>query len=90
MKSILHELHYGNIAPSERPATRSPEQNKALQAMCDNEEKLLSHLNAEEKAWFEAYTNAHDDLNLATEADSFIDGFCLGMQIAIEVMAKQF
>ena len=64
--------------------------DKIVKALCGNEEKLLKCLNAEEKELFEAFSKAQADLSETSIADRFVEGFCLGMQIAIEVMGKQF
>jgi len=90
MKSILHELYYGNISPNEKSFIRDSEYGKTIQVVSDSEEKLLKLLNDEEKELLKTFSNAQGDLNTISVADSFADGFCLGMRIAIEIMQKHF
>ena len=86
MKSILHEFYYSNINPNEKPFKRDSEYIKVIKNLSDSEEKLLNLLLGTEKELFEAFSKAQSDLNEISVADSFVDGFCLGMRIAIEVM----
>lgn len=89
MKSILHEFYYGNISPNEKSFVRGSEYGKTIKIVADSEEKLLKLLNDDETELFKTFSNAQGDLNEISVADSFVDGFCLGMRIAIEVMEKQ-
>jgi len=45
-------------------------------------------LNDTEKELFQAFSDAHGNMSRIAIADGFVDGFCLGMKIAIEVMEK--
>jgi hypothetical protein len=47
-------------------------------------------LNDDEKELFKTFSNAQGDLSCISIADGFVDGFCLGMRITVEVMQKQF
>ena len=58
--------------------------------MSETEEKLLALLNEPVKELFQAFSNAHGNMSRIAITDSFVDGFCLGMKIAIEVMEKQY
>jgi len=89
MKSILHEIYYGNINPNEKCYKNDSEYGETLKALIDNEEKLSELLNPDEKALLETVSETHNAIDGITSADSFVDGFCLGMRIAIEVMEKQ-
>ncbi|MFV0240585.1 MAG: DUF6809 family protein [Lacrimispora sphenoides] len=86
MKSILHEFYYGNINPNEKPFKRDSEYSRVIKILFDSEEELLKLLNGAEKTLFETFSKALGDLNAISVADSFVDGFCLGARIAIEVM----
>ena len=50
--SVLEELWYGNIEPSEYGCSPSREYAEALRLLSRNEEKLLSTLNDEQKSLF--------------------------------------
>lgn len=58
--------------------------------MSETEEKLLPLLNEAEKELFQTFSDAHGNMSRIAVDDGFVDGFCLGMRIAIEVMEKQF
>ncbi|MDR1159578.1 MAG: hypothetical protein LBK69_03030 [Syntrophomonadaceae bacterium] len=89
MKSVLHEFYYGNIIPNEKSFVRDSEYGKTIKIVSDYEEKLLKLLNNEENELFKTFSNAQGDLNRISVADSFLESFCVGMRIAIEVMQKQ-
>lgn len=90
MKSILHEFYYGNINPNERPTVQSPECKQYLKIVVDSEEKLLKLLNGTELELFQAFSDTQGKLSSVSIADGFVEGFCLGMRIAILVMQKQY
>lgn len=90
MKSILHEFYYGNINPNERPTVQSPECKQYLKIVADSEEKLLKLLSGTELELFKAFSDAQGKLNSVSIVDGFVEGFCVGIRIAIEVMKKQF
>jgi len=89
MSDILKQLYYGNISPWEKPFNRDSEYGKVIKTVSATEEKLVALLNETEKELFQQFSNAHGDLSRIAIADSFVDGFCLGMRIGIEVMEKQ-
>jgi len=88
MKSILHELYYGNVNPNEKPFQRDSEYSRVIKSLSDSEEKLLKLLTGTEKELFETFSKAQGNLNEISVTESFVDGFCLGMRIAIEFMEK--
>lgn len=89
-KSILHEFYYGNINPNEKSFKQDSEYGRVIKILSESEEKLLKLLNPDEKALFETFSKAQGDLNYISIADGFVEGFCLGMRIAIEVMQKPY
>ena len=89
MKSILHELYYGNINPNEKSFKRDSEYSRIIKGLSDSEEKLLKLLTGTEKELFATFSKAQVNLNEISVADVFIDGFCLGARIVVEVMLKE-
>ncbi|HAQ41163.1 MAG TPA: hypothetical protein DCM73_10250, partial [Clostridiales bacterium] len=63
-----------------------PEAKKAK--LCPNLKKNYSLLNDTERELFQTFSDAHGNMNRIAIADSFVDGFGLGMRIAIEVTQK--
>ena len=90
MSDILKQLYYGNISPCENSFDRNSEYGKELKTVSDTEEKLLSFLHETEKELLQTFSEAHGNMIRIAIDDGFVDGFCLGMRIAIEVMEKQF
>jgi len=88
MRDILKQLYYGNISPFEKSFNRDSEYGKAIKIASETEEKLLALLNETEKERLQTFSDAHGNMSRIVIADSFVDGFCLGMRIAIEVMEK--
>jgi len=88
MKSILREFYHGNLNPNEKSFVRESEYGKVIKTLSESEEKLLKLLNGDEKELFQTFSNAQGDLNEISVADGFVDGFCLGIRIAIEVTQK--
>jgi len=54
----------------------------------DTEEKLLKLLNEDERQLFQQFSDAHGNMSRIAVAEGFVDGFCLGTRIVIEVMEK--
>ena len=58
--------------------------------MSETEEKLMIILNDAEKKLFQTFSEAHGNMSRIAIADAFMDGFCLGARIAMNVMQKQY
>ena len=85
MRSILEQFANGEL-PKSKPSNQNPEYKRALTIAADCEQKLLAKLNDEEKAIFEAFIDAQLDLENSTGTEQFVEGFKLGMLMAIEVL----
>ena len=86
MKSVLEELYYGNIRPFANHRQVSEEKQKVLQKMEDYRNQLLDSLTAEQKHLLEEYENCASEITSKTECKIFIDGFQLGMRLALELL----
>lgn len=84
--SVLEELWYGNIEPSEYGCSPSREFAEALRLLSRNEEKLLSTLNEEQKALFTRCAESRRELQSITERLLFKNSFRLGARLMLEVM----
>jgi len=87
MSSILEELYFGNINPSEKRFVRDSQYDKAIQAISTNGERLTELLTDKEKSLFLDYANAQSEINSISMIESFVDGFRLGAKIMLEVMS---
>ena len=86
MKSVLEELYYGNIRPFANRREGSEEKQKVLQKMEDYRNQLLDSLTAEQKHLLEEYESCASEITSKTECEIFIDGFQLGMRLALELL----
>ena len=85
MKSVLEELYYGNIRPFANRREVLEEKQKVLQKMEDYRNQLLDSLTAEQKHLLEEYESCASEITSQTECEIFIDGFRLGMRLALEL-----
>ena len=83
MQDILRDLYYGNYAAFERTYSRESEQAKALGIVVDLEEKLQNVLSEEQRALFKQYDDAVADLASISNADCFVEGYQLGVNLIL-------
>lgn len=83
---ILEELYIGNVRPGERSFKRNSQYARALAAVADAEEAVLSTLNEEQKKLFKAFVDAQREVTVLTDAETFIYSFRLGAKIALDVL----
>ena len=84
MESIIAELFYGNITPSERSYRRTGEYAHILQLVTRNEEELTQTLTEAQKETFEKFKDGTSELNGMTEVTAFTLGFKLGLRLTAE------
>jgi len=89
MRRMLEELYYGNIRPNDKQFIRDTQFDKAMHVLSENEEKLTSLLEGQEKKLFLDLVNAQSEVNGVTAVESFINGFRLGARIVIEIMNEE-
>ena len=80
MEVAICEINY---AAFERTYSRESEQAKALGIVVDLEEKLRSMLSEEQKALFKQYDDAVADLASVSNADCFVEGYQLGVNLIL-------
>ena len=86
MKSILEELWRGNIHPYERVGGLSEEEKELTGYISRHYEELESVLNEKQKSVLEKYSDCLTELSFINEKEIFVEGFCLGAKIMLEVM----
>ena len=84
MESIIAELFYGNITPSERSYCKTGEYAHILQLVTRNEEKLTETLSEAQKETFEKFKDGTSELSSMTEVIAFTIGFKLGLRLTAE------
>lgn len=86
MESIIEELFYSNITPSERSYRKAEEYAYILQPVTRNEEKLTETPTEAQQETFEKFKDCASELGDKNEMKSFVLGFKLGMRLAVEAM----
>lgn len=85
--SILEELYYGNIRPTDEP--QSVEVRKALSEVTEIEEALGEILTDKgQKEKIAELSERYNKLITLTERDGFLQGFRLGAKLIAELMAE--
>ena len=86
MRSILEELYYGNISPTDRDVVKGGAYSHILQLLTRNEEALMETLTQTQQETFEKFKDCASELGDKNEMMSFVLGFKLGMRLAVEAM----
>ena len=88
MKSIINKLWLGNINPQTDSRSNSKEMKELMEYMALHHEDLLKTMNTEQKELFKKFDDCWSEYMSLAEAAIFEYAFKLGMQIAIETLAK--
>ena len=84
MESIIEDLYYSNITPSEHGYRRTGEYAHILQLVTRNEEKLAETLTEAQKETFEKFKDGTSEISSMTEVTAFTLGFKLGLRLTAE------
>ena len=86
--SILEEIYYGNIRPTDEP--QSNDVKKALSEVVKIEEALGENLaNKGQKEKISELSERYNKLITLTERDGFLQGFRLGARLMTELMTEK-
>lgn len=86
MRSIIEELYYGNISPSDQDFIKGGQYAHILHLLTRNEDELRQTLTQAQQDTFEKFKDCASELNDSNELSAFTIGFKLGMRLAVEVM----
>ena len=86
MRSVLEELYYGNINPSDRDIIRGGTYSHILNLLTRNEDDLVQTLTQAQQDIFEKFKDCTSELSDKNEMTSFVLGFKLGMRLTVEAM----
>ena len=87
MKSILEEMWYGNIYPNAEPKQNTKEVRELMKYVADHHDSLYSTLTEKQREILEKFDDCYAELTSINEREIFVNAFCLGARIAIEVMS---
>ena len=80
---LLKELALGNIQPMVRNFRKDSGYSKLLTEVTERQEKLIETLSPEQKALFDAASQAEIDLAVENDHDLFVKGFVPGAQMML-------
>ena len=86
MRSIIEELYYGNISPTDRDIIKGGAYAHILNLLTRNEDELMQTLTQAQQETFEKFKDCASELGDKNEMMSFVLGFKLGMRLALEAM----
>lgn len=83
---VLEELYLGSVRPSERSGKRNAQYRKALDNAINADDAFRPTLTEEQKKLLENLLDAQRELNILTDAETFIYSFRLGAKIMMDVL----
>ena len=86
MRTILEDLYYGNITPSEQRMVPGSELKKAVDRVTGYEKQLMEQLWEAEQEILTKFVRSQHEINSITATENFILGFRLGVRIMAECM----
>ncbi len=85
--TVLENLYNGNIEPTDSESLKNNMRYKeGLRLVGRLQEELSATLNEEQKAIFEKYLTAANELSIVINEETFKTGYRLATQIMIECM----
>ena len=86
--TILEELYNGNVVPWEKFAKRGGEYARLLNELAECSNKLSALLDDTSKELWNKIMDTDRAMEFISEKESFIDGFCLGARIMLEILNR--
>ena len=87
--TILEDLWYGNVRPTERSIVRGSKLDNLMNLLCQNEDDLMSGLTEKQKESFEKFKDCQSEITDFLETEAFTSGFTLAVKIMVEVMGSE-
>ena len=87
--TILEQIWYETLRPNEVTKQPTPEYSELTDIMGESEIKLLHLLTDEGKELFHKYSDSQLSLNDMDKCDIFINGFCMGANLILEIMGRR-
>lgn len=86
MRTVLEDLWYGNIDPSEQFLSGNSHFKELISVMASNREKLSESLTAEQTEWLEKYDDIINEMHSVAEVEAFKFGFKLAATLLLETI----
>ena len=86
--TVLEELWYGNLEPSEFDSSHNKDYKELLHLVSRNEEKLMATTTEEQKELFSRYSACVRNFQSLAECLLFQNSFKLGARMMAEVLEE--
>ena len=84
--TILEDLWYGNVRPTERSIVRGSRLDNLMKLICQNEDDLMSGFTDKQKESFEKFKDCQSEITDYLETEAFAQGFTIAVKLMVEVM----
>ena len=86
MDDLINKLYYGNLCPVEQMGRPTPEEKEILKRIHENEEKLRTTLDEQERSILDAIKDDCLDAASSMGERRFREAFSLGARLMMEIM----
>ena len=84
--TILEDLWYGNVRPTERSIVRGSKLDNLMNLLCQNEDDLMQGLTDKQKESFDKFKDCQSEITDHLETEAFTSGFTIAVKLMVEVM----
>ena len=84
--TILEDLWYGNVRPTERSIVRGGRLDNLMKLICQNEDDLMKDLTDKQKESFDKFKDCQSEITDYLETEAFTQGFTIAVKLMVEVM----
>ena len=85
--TILEDLWYGNVKPTERSIVRGSRLDNLMKLICQNEDDMMQGLTEKQKESFDKFKDCQSEITDYLETEAFTQGFTIAVKLMVEVMA---
>ena len=86
--TILEEIYHGNINPSEKFVKKNGEYAQLFTEYTTKLDSLMAIINEDERDLLEGILETGGAMEMMSHKESFIEGFCLGAGIMLEILNR--
>ena len=84
--TILEDLWYGNVRPTERSIVRGSKLDNLMKLICQNEDDLMCGLTEKKKDSFDKFKDCQSEITDYLETEAFTQGFTIAVKLMVEVV----
>ncbi len=84
--TILEDLWYGNVRPTERSIVRGSKLDNLMNLLCQNEDDLMKGLTDKQKESFDKFKDCQSEITDYLEREAFVSGFTIAVKLMVDVM----